>query len=147
MLFLPPGTSHLTRAQGAYVRDEDIQRVVDFICQQAPPNYAIASFETYQADDLPPEETPASKRSNDLYEQAKELVISSGNASTTFLQRKLKLGYARAAGLIDQLEADGIISPPENSKPRQVLRQTSGQSPGGDLDDLDDLDGLDDLED
>ncbi len=143
MLFLPPGTSHLTRAQGAYVRDEDIHRVVEFICNQAPPNYAIASFETYHPDDLPADDTPASKRSNDLYEQAKELVISSGNASTTFLQRKLKLGYARAAGLIDQLEDEGVISPPENSKPRQVLRQPNADVKKIEMDEVDDLEDFD----
>ncbi len=134
MLFLPPGTSHLTRAQGAYVRDEDIQRVVEFICSQAPPNYAIASFETYQSGEASDEAPPSDQRSIDLYQQARDLVMRTGNASTTFLQRKLKLGYARAASLVDQLEEEGVISASENGKPRQVLQLSH------ELDKLDELD-------
>lgn len=120
MLFLPPGTSILVRAQGAFIRDEDISIVVKHICDQAPPNYVISSF-----DDLARQEMTASDSnespSDSLYEQAEKIVISTGNASTTFLQRKLKIGYARAASLIDELEASGIIGSSEGSKARKIL--------------------------
>ncbi|CRX38548.1 FtsK/SpoIIIE family DNA translocase [Estrella lausannensis] len=118
MLFLPPGTSHLSRAQGAYVRDEDIAKVVQYICDQAPPQYAIASFDnSIDTDNGVDDDTGG----DELFRQAKEIVIKTGNASTTFLQRKLKIGYARAASLMDEMESRGIVGPQEGSKPRKVL--------------------------
>lgn len=123
MLFLPPGTSNLVRAQGAFIRDEDINAVVKFICDQASPNYVIASFDqmiTSDDSDSDAEEEPT----DSLYEEAKNVILSTGNASTTFLQRKLKVGYARAASIIDQLEQRGIVGPAEGSKPRKILAAT-----------------------
>ncbi len=117
MLFLPPGSSHLMRAQGAYVSDEDINRVVSFICDQASPNYLISSFDSMPKDLLDEDETPR----DDLYEEAKNFVIQHQAASASFLQRKLKIGYARAASLMDELESRGVISPQDGSKPRRVL--------------------------
>lgn len=129
MLFLPPGTSHLMRAQGAFIRDEDINAVVKHICDQAPPNYVIESFDALKqdadGDDLLSSETP----SDSLYEQALEIVKVSGNASTTFLQRKLKIGYARAASLIDELEARGVVGAAEGSKPRKILVSVKAPEP------------------
>lgn len=120
MLFLPPGTSHLTRAQGAFIRDEDIHAIVEFICSQSRPRYVIPSFDDIETiEELLPEEK--SEKQDSLLDQAKEVVTSSGNASTTFLQRKLKIGYARAASLIDQLEDAGVIGPAEGNKGRKVL--------------------------
>lgn len=120
MLFLPPGTSHLVRAQGAYIRDDDINKVIAFICEQAPPNYLATSFESFA-----PSESGASKRDSgpldSLYNDAHQLILRTGNASTTFLQRKLKIGYARAASLMDQLETEGVVGPAEGSKPRKIL--------------------------
>lgn len=118
LLFLPPGSSHLIRAQGAYIRDGDINAVVKFICEQAPPNYLIKSFDYLDRDDSAIEE----EEPNDpLYTEARSIVVSTGNASTTFLQRKLKIGYARAASLIDELERRGVVGPLEGSKPRRIL--------------------------
>ncbi len=122
MLFLPPGAHHLLRAQGAYIRDEDINGVVQSICDQAPPNYMIASFD--QMDDLPgfgSGDGDDEGSRDPLYDQALEIVISTGNASTTFLQRKLKLGYARAASIMDQLEQARVVGPADGSKPRKLL--------------------------
>lgn len=121
MLFLPPGASHLVRAQGAFIRDEDINATVKFICEQAPPNYVIQSFDaigTINEEGFAEEhESP----SDSLYSDAVEIVLSTGNASTTFLQRKLKIGYARAASLMDQLETRGIVTAQDGSKARKVL--------------------------
>ncbi|MBS0615789.1 MAG: DNA translocase FtsK 4TM domain-containing protein [Verrucomicrobia bacterium] len=122
MLFLPPGTSHLIRAQGAYIRDEDINRVIDFITAQGAPSYLISSFDKMPSGALGDEEDSK----DDLYDQARSIVIETQTASTTFLQRKLKIGYARSASLMDELEARGVISPQEGSKPRRVLIDEPG---------------------
>jgi S-DNA-T family DNA segregation ATPase FtsK/SpoIIIE len=125
LLFLPPGASHLVRAQGAFIRDNDINAVVKFINDQAPPNYVIESFDRYgQLDASSAEEIDTSGDS--LYPQALDTVISTGNASTTFLQRKLKIGYARAASLIDMLEHKGVVGPADGSKPRKILAAKHG---------------------
>ncbi len=128
MLFLPPGTSTLSRAQGAYISDEEISKVVSFICDQAPPNYLIQSFDQMRHEDLESQE-PADETSRDsLYDQALGIVRDTRTASTTFLQRKLKIGYARAASLMDELEANGVIAPQEGAKPRRILLD-GGKSP------------------
>lgn len=128
MLFLPPGTSHLVRAQGAFIRDDDINNVVKYICDQAPPNYVIESFDAIGSISLDDSKDLASVEapSDALYEQAMDIILSTGNASTTFLQRKLKIGYARAASLMDQLESQGIVGPADGSKPRKILAAKQG---------------------
>ncbi|MBA3239304.1 MAG: DNA translocase FtsK [Parachlamydiaceae bacterium] len=124
MLFLPPASSHLIRAQGAFIRDEDINAVIKHICEQAPPNYKIASFDRLgktgkaEGDDSFDDSFSSA---DSLYDQALEIVQSTGNASTTFLQRKLKIGYARAASLMDELEKNGVVGMPDGSKARKVL--------------------------
>ena len=120
LLFLPPGSSQLIRAQGVYISDEEINAIIRAICDQAPPNYLIPSFDSFRAFDLS-EEKEESKGNDPLYDQALTIVVSSKTASTTYLQRKLKIGYARAASLMDELEANGIIGPQEGAKPRRVL--------------------------
>jgi len=122
MLFLPPGSSQLMRAQGVFIRDEDINRVIDFIKQQAPTEYLVKSF-----DNMSPTEFSGSDDDEGptdvLYERAYEIVMTTRTASTTYLQRKLKIGYARAAGLMDELEDRGVIGPQEGAKPRKILTQ------------------------
>lgn len=120
MLFLPPGTSQLVRAQGAYIRDSDIQAVVEQLCAQAAPNYLIASFDELLLDDTGTD-GEEEESADPLYKQAVEVVTAMRSASTTLLQRKLKIGYARAASLMDLMERKGVIGPSEGSKPRQVL--------------------------
>lgn len=118
MLFLPPGTSSLVRVQGAYIRDEDILASVRFINSQLPPQYVIQTFKNMEFSKEPDD---ADEPADSLYDQALETILSTGNASTTFLQRKLKIGYARAASLIDQLERRGVVGPAEGAKPRKIL--------------------------
>jgi S-DNA-T family DNA segregation ATPase FtsK/SpoIIIE len=128
LLFLPPGSSQLVRAQGAYISDEDIHTVINAICKQSPTNYLIPSFDNFKQLDLG--DDPSEKKGNDpLYDQALTIVCSSKSASTTFLQRKLKIGYARAASLMDELEENGIISAQDGAKPRRVLTTASGAAP------------------
>ena len=124
-LFLPPGSSQLIRAQGAYISDDDINQIIQHVSQQASPNYLIPSFDAFRSLDNPSDEN-GSKGKDVLYDQALTIVLQSKAASTTFLQRKLKIGYARAASLMDELEENGIISPQDGSKPRRVL--TNGAS-------------------
>ena len=121
MLFLPPGTSTLSRAQGAYISDDEISKVVSFICDQAPPSYLIQSFDTMRHEDLSANEASDESSRDSLYEQAFSIVRDTRTASTTFLQRKLKIGYARAASLMDELESNGVIAPQEGAKPRRIL--------------------------
>jgi len=121
MLFLPPGSSHLIRAQGTYISDEEINRVISFICNQAPPNYLISSFDSLLKGEMHLLGGKTEENKDSLYTQALSIIVETGNASTTFLQRKLKIGYARAASLMDELESNGIISPQEGAKPRRVL--------------------------
>jgi len=139
MLFLPPGTSHLTRAQGAFIRDEDINAVVRHICEQAPPNYVIQSFDqmTVSLSELGngSSKNGGGETTDSLYADALSTVLGTGNASTTFLQRKLKIGYARAASLMDLLEKNGIVGPAEGSRPRKILAKTGDTA----LDDSPDL--------
>ncbi len=120
LLFLPPGTSHLVRAQGAYISDEEINRIIEAICSKSRPSYLIPSFDNMESDASSSED--GSRRDN-LYDQALLTVLESKNASTTFLQRKLKIGYARAASLMDELEENGVISAPDGSRARKVIKQ------------------------
>jgi S-DNA-T family DNA segregation ATPase FtsK/SpoIIIE len=126
LLFLPPGSSQLIRAQGAYISDEEINQVINAICAQSPTNYLIPSFDTFRSlDTMGNAEEPKGKDA--LYDQALTIVVASKSASTTFLQRKLKIGYARAASLMDELEENGIIGPQEGAKPRRVIGSGSAQ--------------------
>lgn len=122
MLILLPGLSNVIRAQGAFVRDEEIHSVVEQITKTAPTNYLIKSF-TKVEKDLDESDEPFDA----LFDEAKNIVFSTGNASTTFLQRKLKIGYARAASIMDQLENQGIIGPQEGSRPRKIFYPKSAQ--------------------
>ena len=136
MLFLPPGTSHLTRAQGAYVSDEEIGKIVAFICEQTPTQYLIESFDKMGYEKQMSDDMDDAKDS--LFSEALSIVTETKNASTTFLQRKLKIGYARAASLMDELEAKGVIGPQEGSKPRRILLSTPlNQEKRGQSDDED----------
>lgn len=118
MLILFPGLSHFIRAQGSFVHDDEIQSVVQCIQRQAPTNYLIKSFQKVDRDNRANNEPEYTVDS--LFEEAKQIVFSTGNASTTFLQRKLKIGYARAASIMDQLEDQDIIGPPDGAKPRKI---------------------------
>jgi DNA segregation ATPase FtsK/SpoIIIE, S-DNA-T family len=120
MLFLPPGSSHLIRAQGAYISDEEINKVISYICEQAPTNYLISSFDDMKREGSNGDEESATEQ-DALYSEAYNIVVTTKNASTTYLQRKLNIGYPRAAKLMDLLEANGVISAQDGAKPRRVL--------------------------
>ncbi len=121
LLFLPPGSHNLTRAQGVFVRDQDINRVIDHIESQAGPQYLIKSFDHMAQTDFLTK--GSSEGNDDLYSQAHQIITETGTASTTFLQRKLKIGYARAASLMDELEANGVIGSQDGSRRRVLLKK------------------------
>jgi S-DNA-T family DNA segregation ATPase FtsK/SpoIIIE len=123
MLFLPPGSSRLTRVHGAFVTETEITRVVDFWKAQAAPEYD-QSFLIAPPNEEEPEAGDASSEDHDpMYEEAVRLVLQMGKASTSTLQRHLRLGYGRAARILDMMQRDGIIGPPDGSKPREVLKR------------------------
>lgn len=115
MLYLPIGASKPTRVQGTYLSDEEVEAVVHFVQNQQKPEYQEEMIPTIQdvknTDDF----------QDELLEQAVELVIDSKTASVSMLQRRFRIGYSRAARLIDMLEARGVVGPYEGSKPREVL--------------------------
>jgi S-DNA-T family DNA segregation ATPase FtsK/SpoIIIE len=124
MLFLPPGSSRLTRVHGAFVTETEINRVVDFWKEQAAPEYDQSFLVAPPSDDEAAAESDAPAEAQDpMYEEAVRLVLQMGKASTSTLQRHLRLGYGRAARILDMMQRDGIIGPPDGSKPRDVLKR------------------------
>ncbi len=124
MLFLPPGSSRLIRVHGALVTETEIQGVVDFWKAQAQPEYD-QSFLIAPPDESGESEdaAPGGEEQDPQYEEAVRLVLQMGKASTSTLQRHLRLGYGRAARILDMMQRDGIIGPPDGSKPREVLKR------------------------
>jgi S-DNA-T family DNA segregation ATPase FtsK/SpoIIIE len=114
MLFLPPGKAEPIRVHGAFVSEKDAEGVVDFLRRQP------ASQPLVRLDQIHREETETDC-SDELFEDALRLVIHQKMASTSFLQRRLKVGYSRAGRLMDLLEQAGAVGPPDGSKPREVL--------------------------
>jgi S-DNA-T family DNA segregation ATPase FtsK/SpoIIIE len=126
MLFLPPGSSRLTRVHGAFVTEGEINQVVDFWKQQATPQYDQSLLLAPPSDDdegAPEEDGAGSGEQDPMYEDALRVVLEMGKASTSTLQRRLRLGYGRAARILDMMHRDGIIGPPDGSKPREVLKR------------------------
>lgn len=114
MLFLPVGASKPVRIQGAFLSDEEVEEVVDFVIDQQKAQYQ----EEMIPDDIPENTTEVD---DDLYDEAVELILEMQTASVSMLQRRFRIGYTRAARLIDEMEARGIVGPYEGSKPRSVL--------------------------
>ncbi|MBR4035394.1 MAG: DNA translocase FtsK, partial [Oscillospiraceae bacterium] len=126
MLFLPLGASKPTRVQGTYVKDEEISRVIEFVKRDFVAEYnqeMIANMEKMTTKDKGASagSDDSGEAKDEMLPKAIEVVVEAGQASTSLLQRRLKLGYARAARIMDEMESMGIIGPYEGSKPRQVL--------------------------
>jgi S-DNA-T family DNA segregation ATPase FtsK/SpoIIIE len=123
MLFLPPGSSRLTRVHGAFVTENEIARVVDFWKDQAAPEYDQSFLVAPPNEEEGGESEAPNEEQDPMYEEAVRLVLQMGKASTSTLQRHLRLGYGRAARILDMMQRDGIIGPPDGSKPRDVLKR------------------------
>ncbi|MGB6870380.1 MAG: DNA translocase FtsK [Acidobacteriaceae bacterium] len=124
MLFLPPGTSRLHRVHAPFVPEKEIAAVTDFWKKQGSAEYVQGFLEAPKdaaggdsgfAED-------GEEANDDLFEDAVRLILEFGKASTSLLQRRLRIGYGRAAHLIDMMERDGIVGPAEGSKPREILK-------------------------
>jgi S-DNA-T family DNA segregation ATPase FtsK/SpoIIIE len=121
MLFIPPGTSRLTRIHGAYVSEKEAQAIVEHLRRQGVPSYDD-SILTYGQQELDEAGNPVEGSTQDpLYTSAVRVVVSEGRASTSLLQRRLSIGYGRAAKLVDVMFHNGLVGPAEGSKPREVL--------------------------
>jgi S-DNA-T family DNA segregation ATPase FtsK/SpoIIIE len=121
MLYLPPGSSRLTRVHGALVTENEINRVVEEWKRQAHPDYD-QSFLLPPPNEEEEMDADADEGTQDpMYADAVRVVIEMGKASTSILQRRLRLGYGRAARILDRMQREGIIGPPDGSRPRDVL--------------------------
>ena len=127
MLFFPSGASKPTRVQGAFVSDEEVEKIVDFIKSNGTATYSEDILETiensHKSEKEKAMETSDGEEDNadEFLEEAIDKVVESGQASTAFIQRKFKVGYARAGRIIDQMEERGVISGYQGNKPREVL--------------------------
>jgi DNA segregation ATPase FtsK/SpoIIIE, S-DNA-T family len=124
MLFLPPGTSRLQRLHAPFVTEKEIADVVAFWKNQGEAQYVEGFLESPRDEkgrdlDAEPEDGDGN---DELFEDAVRLVLEFGKASTSLLQRRLRIGYGRAAHLIDMMERDGIVGPADGSKPREILK-------------------------
>jgi S-DNA-T family DNA segregation ATPase FtsK/SpoIIIE len=119
MLFLPPGTARLVRVHGSFVNEAEIKSITDHTRKQAEPQYneqvTLSEQETGDADGYEGEQ-------DELYDEALAIITDMGRASTSVLQRRLSVGYGRAAKILDMMERQGFIGPAEGSKPRKVLQ-------------------------
>ncbi len=123
MLYLPPGSSRLTRVHGSFVSEAETNRVVDFWKQQAQPEYDQTFLIAPPTDDEEGDTQEIDGDEDPLYQDAVRVVCEMGKASTSTLQRRLRLGYGRAARILDMMQRDGIIGPPDGSRPRDVLKR------------------------
>lgn len=115
MLFIPPMSSRLTRVHGAYVSEKEIQRLTKFWIRQGKPEYNEAILKE------PVSKVDIEEFQDDMYNEAVRVVITSGQASISHLQRRLRLGYGRAARMIDRMESEGIVGPADGARPRDIL--------------------------
>jgi DNA segregation ATPase FtsK/SpoIIIE, S-DNA-T family len=119
MLYLPPSASRLIRAQGVLVTDEEIRRLVEFVSAQSQPTFDPTMHEKLEAAASSGEEV--TDEDEELVEKCIEIIRQEKRASTSLLQRRLRLGYTRAARIVDILEQRGILGPGEGAKPREIL--------------------------
>jgi S-DNA-T family DNA segregation ATPase FtsK/SpoIIIE len=126
MLFSPPGTSRLVRAQGAFVGDEEVHDIVEFLKRNGPPQYAQAvqqQIDRAASEDDEDEEGDDGDTGSDeeLYSKAIDVLKSTRRASTSMLQRRLRIGYNRAARIMELMEEKGVVGPENGSSPREIL--------------------------
>jgi S-DNA-T family DNA segregation ATPase FtsK/SpoIIIE len=119
LLFLPPGTARLCRLHGAYVSNREIRRVTEFIKQQAEPSYLPDMLEAKRGA----EAAELDENYDEMYDQAVQIVTETQQASISMVQRRLRIGYNRAARMVEQMERDGVIGPADGAKPREVYAQ------------------------
>lgn len=116
MLFVQPGSDNMIRGQAPLIEDEEINRIVAFSASQGKPEYHN-EIQAAQNSSMP----GGAGEKDEIFDEAKRIVLTTRQASTSYLQRRLRLGYSRAARVVDQLEAAGVIGPQDGAKPREIL--------------------------
>ena len=117
MLFMPPGTHRLLRIHGAMVSDDEIEKIISFIKEQKKPNYKDEIFEVAATDK---EKTENAEEYDERYDEALAIVAKDRQASISYIQRRLRIGYNRAASIIEMMERDGVVGPSDGVRPREI---------------------------
>jgi S-DNA-T family DNA segregation ATPase FtsK/SpoIIIE len=131
MLYLPPGSARLIRAQGALITDQEIQDIVDSIAKQAKPSYELEIHQQLSKATGTFDEGGGCGEDEEIIEQCIEVIRSEQKASVSLLQRRLRLGYGRAARIMDELENRGIVGPSKGAEPRDILIDLDGTGADG----------------
>jgi S-DNA-T family DNA segregation ATPase FtsK/SpoIIIE len=131
MLYLPPGSAKLIRVQGALITDAELQSIVDFIAKQGKPSYELEIHRQLQRPAGLETENGASGEDEELILQCIEVIRSEQKASVSLMQRRLRLGYTRAARIMDELELRGIVGPSKGAEPRDILIDLDGGGADG----------------
>lgn len=131
MLYLPPGSAKLIRAQGALITDGEIQGIVDFIARQAKPSYEVEIHQQLSKPSSSFEDNGGIDEDEEIIQQCIEVIRSEQKASVSLLQRRLRLGYGRAARIMDELENRGIVGPSNGAEPRDILIDLDGTGADG----------------
>jgi S-DNA-T family DNA segregation ATPase FtsK/SpoIIIE len=121
MLFLPPGTSKLQRIHGAYVSEKEVAAFVAFLRQQGQPQFDETLLKMKEESEQKEER---GEDVDEMYDRAIAIVAETRNASISYIQRRLKVGYNRAARMVEQMEQDGIVGPQDGTKPREVFARS-----------------------
>ncbi|HCJ94982.1 MAG TPA: DNA translocase FtsK, partial [Sphaerochaeta sp.] len=125
MLFAPGWDPNSVRIQGAFLSDEEVERIVEYAKTQGEPDYLDEAFfeeDDTSSDDGDDDDSIDSGSDEALMEKALKIVVERQSASASYLQRRLKIGYNRAARLVEQMEDDGLVGPARGSKPRELLK-------------------------
>ena len=131
MLYLPPGSAKLIRAQGALITDQEIQTAVDFIAQQAKPSYEVEIHKQLSKPAASYGDESGIDEDEEIVQHCIEVIRSEQKASVSLLQRRLRLGYTRAARIMDELENRGIVGPSKGAEPRDILIDLDGGGADG----------------
>jgi len=125
MLFMPPGTAKLRRLHGPFVSEDEIRKVTDFLRSQGAPDYRMEILETTRGE---PGEGGESFERDEMYDEAVRIVLETNQASISMLQRRLRVGYNRAARMVEQMEREGLVAPADGARPREVRASAFGKS-------------------
>jgi DNA segregation ATPase FtsK/SpoIIIE, S-DNA-T family len=131
MLYLPPGSAKLIRAQGALITDQEISQLVEFIAKQGKPSYEMEIHKQLSRPVVDPGDESGCDEDEDLIQQCIEVIRSEQKASVSLMQRRLRLGYTRAARIMDELENRGIVGPSKGAEPRDILIDLDGGGADG----------------
>ncbi len=131
MLYLPPGSANLKRAQGALITDKELQDIVDFIAKQGKPTYDPEIHKELSKPAVNTDIESGIDEDEELIQQCIEVIRSEQKASVSLLQRRLRLGYTRAARIMDELEGRGIVGPSKGAEPRDILIDLDGGGADG----------------